>query len=81
MSDADMTALQNAQAVEASKLFLTQMIAHHEGAITMVKELFSSKGAGQDEIVFRFATDVEADQIAEFDPAFVRQSVHYLLVH
>jgi uncharacterized protein (DUF305 family) len=35
MSEADMTALQNAQGVEASKLFLTQMIAHHEGAITM----------------------------------------------
>jgi uncharacterized protein (DUF305 family) len=37
MSDADMTALQNATAVEASKLFLTQMIAHHEGAITMAQ--------------------------------------------
>ena len=35
MSDQDMTALQNAQGVEASKLFLTQMITHHEGAITM----------------------------------------------
>jgi uncharacterized protein (DUF305 family) len=37
MSEADMTALQNAQGVEASKLFLTQMIAHHEGAITMAQ--------------------------------------------
>jgi uncharacterized protein (DUF305 family) len=37
MSDADMTALQNAQGVEAGKLFLTQMIAHHEGAITMAQ--------------------------------------------
>ena len=35
MSEQDMTALQNAQGVEAAKLFLTQMIAHHEGAITM----------------------------------------------
>ena len=35
MSEQDMAALQNAQGVEASKLFLTQMIAHHEGAITM----------------------------------------------
>ena len=33
----DMTALQDAQAVEAAKLFLTQMIAHHEGAITMAQ--------------------------------------------
>jgi uncharacterized protein (DUF305 family) len=37
MSEQDMTALQNAQAVEAGKLFLTQMIAHHEGAITMAQ--------------------------------------------
>ena len=37
MSDEDMTALQNAQGVEASKLFLTQMITHHEGAITMAQ--------------------------------------------
>ena len=37
MSGADMTALQNAQGVEATKLFLTQMIAHHEGAVTMAQ--------------------------------------------
>ena len=38
MSDQDMAALQNAQGAEASRLFLTQMIQHHEGAITMAKE-------------------------------------------
>ena len=37
MSNADMTALTDAQGVDASKLFLTQMIAHHEGAITMAQ--------------------------------------------
>jgi uncharacterized protein (DUF305 family) len=37
MSDADMTALKDAQGVDASKLFLTQMVAHHEGAITMAQ--------------------------------------------
>jgi uncharacterized protein (DUF305 family) len=37
MSEQDMTALQNAQGVEASRLFLTQMIEHHEGAITMAQ--------------------------------------------
>jgi uncharacterized protein (DUF305 family) len=41
------------------------MIRHHEGAIAMVKELFSHAGAGQDETVFQFASDVEADQSAE----------------
>lgn len=38
MSEQDMAALQNAQGVEAAKLFLTQMITHHEGAITMAQD-------------------------------------------
>ncbi|MDH6197498.1 uncharacterized protein (DUF305 family) [Mycobacterium frederiksbergense] len=38
VSEADMTALRNAQGVEAAKLYLTHMIAHHEGAITMAKD-------------------------------------------
>ncbi len=37
MSDADMAALQNAQGAEAGRLFLSQMIEHHEGAITMAQ--------------------------------------------
>jgi uncharacterized protein (DUF305 family) len=37
MSAEEMTALQNAQGVEASKLFLTHMITHHQGAITMAQ--------------------------------------------
>jgi uncharacterized protein (DUF305 family) len=38
MSEADMAALQNAQGAEASRLFLEQMITHHEGAITMAQQ-------------------------------------------
>jgi uncharacterized protein (DUF305 family) len=37
MSPADMQALQRAQGVDASKLYLTQMNKHHQGAITMVQ--------------------------------------------
>src|ERR1700682_1304708 len=37
MSEQDMTALKDAQGVDAAKLFLTQMISHHEGAITMAQ--------------------------------------------
>lgn len=37
MSQQDMTALTDAQGVAATKLYLTQMIAHHEGAITMAQ--------------------------------------------
>jgi uncharacterized protein (DUF305 family) len=37
MSEEDMAALQNAQGVEAAKLYLTQMVKHHQGAITMAQ--------------------------------------------
>ena len=43
------------------------MIQHHQGAITMVDQLFGSQGAGQDETVFQFASDVYADQTTEID--------------
>jgi uncharacterized protein (DUF305 family) len=42
MSEEDMTALQKAQGVEASKLFLTQMIQHHQGAITVAQNEIDS---------------------------------------
>lgn len=38
LSEEDLAALGNAQGVEAAKLFLTQMIAHHEGAVTMAQD-------------------------------------------
>src|SRR5690606_15871926 len=49
------------------RLFLQYMIRHHRGAVTMVEELFATDGAGQDEDVFRFATDVQVDQRTEID--------------
>ena len=47
------------------RLFLEFMIRHHEGALTMVKELFATPGAAQDSDVFAFASDVDADQRME----------------
>jgi uncharacterized protein (DUF305 family) len=41
------------------------MIQHHRGAVSMVQDLFGSYGAGQDEIVFKFANDVSVDQTTE----------------
>jgi uncharacterized protein (DUF305 family) len=57
--------LDSARGMEFDRLFLTFMIQHHLGAITMVNELFGSKGGGEEEIVFRFASDVYADQTTE----------------
>ena len=47
------------------RLFLEFMIRHHEGALTMVAELLATNGAGQETDVFRFASEVDADQRAE----------------
>jgi uncharacterized protein (DUF305 family) len=46
-------------------LFLTGMIQHHTGALTMVAELYATPGAGQDPVLFDFATDIDNTQRAE----------------
>ena len=60
-----MGALRNAMGAEFDHLFLTGMIQHHNGALTMVKDLFDTAGAGQDADVFNFATDADNSQRAE----------------
>ena len=59
--------LDQARGAAFDRLFLTFMIRHHQGAITMVEKLFGSHGAAQDEIVFKFASDVHVDQITEIE--------------
>jgi len=56
--------LDRARGPEFDRLFLSFMIQHHQGAITMVNQLFG-QGAGEQETVFRFASDVFADQSTE----------------
>jgi len=60
-----MDALKNAKNEEFDRLFLSGMIQHHNGALTMVKDLFDSAGAGQDAELFNFATEVDSGQRAE----------------
>lgn len=67
LNEAEMAALRKARGHEFDRLFLVGMIKHHEGAITMVEELFASHGAAQDDEVYVFAADVFADQTAEID--------------
>jgi uncharacterized protein (DUF305 family) len=47
------------------RLFLTFMIQHHRGAVSMVQKLFATPGAARDETVFKFANDVSVDQRTE----------------
>ena len=60
-----MAALRKANGDEFDHLFLTGMIQHHNGALTMVRDLFDTAGAGQDAELFDFATDVDSGQRAE----------------
>ena len=59
-----------ARGPEFDRHFLTYMIQHHRGAVSMVKELFTAYGAAQDETVFKFANDVEVDQTTEITRMF-----------
>jgi uncharacterized protein (DUF305 family) len=65
LTQEQMAALRKAKGVEFDHLFLTGMIQHHNGALTMVKDLFETAGAGQDAELFNFATDVDTGQRAE----------------
>jgi len=67
LNDEELARLDKARGSEFDRLFLNAMIRHHQGAITMVDELFATAGAGQDETVFRFASDVYADQTTEIE--------------
>ena len=60
-----MEALGKAKGASFDRLFLSGMIQHHNGALTMVKDLFDTAGAGQDAEMFDFATDADNTQRAE----------------
>jgi uncharacterized protein (DUF305 family) len=67
LTQAEMKRLAAAKGAEFDRLFLQGMIKHHQGALTMVKQLFETPGAGQDAEIFAFASDVDADQSMEID--------------
>jgi uncharacterized protein (DUF305 family) len=67
LTETQMTELDQARGGEFDRLFLTYMIQHHKGAVTMVKDLLGTYGAAQDETVFKFANDVSVDQSTEID--------------
>jgi uncharacterized protein (DUF305 family) len=62
-----MKALERATGPAFDHLFLTGMIQHHTGALVMVQDLFDTPGAGQDAVLFDFATDVDNTQRAEIN--------------
>ncbi len=65
LTEAQLEELERAKGPAFDRLFLTSMIQHHRGAVAMVKELYGTPGAAQDETVFKFADDVGVDQTTE----------------
>jgi len=65
LTQAQLEELAAAFGTEFDRLFLTGMISHHGGAVTMVTDLFAADGAGQDEAVFKLASDIQVDQLTE----------------
>ena len=63
----DLAQLDKARSADWDTLFLKAMIRHHEGALKMVDELFESHGAMQDEDLYKFVSDLYADQTAEIE--------------
>ncbi len=66
-SPQQMKALAAAKGVEFDRQFLTLMIAHHEGALTMVKDLLKSPGSAADPVLFQFVNDIETEQKSEIE--------------
>jgi uncharacterized protein (DUF305 family) len=67
LNDKQLAELDKARGADWDRLFLKAMIAHHQGAITMVNELLASNNAAQDDIVYRMSSDVYADQTTEIE--------------
>lgn len=67
LNEEELKQLEKARGKEFDRLFLKFMIKHHEGAISMVNDLFKSYGAAQDDSLYQFASDVFADQTAEIE--------------
>jgi len=63
----DLAQLDKARSADWDTLFLKAMIRHHEGALKMVDDLFESYGAMQDDDVYKFVSDMYADQTGEIE--------------
>jgi len=67
LTESQLKQLDDARSKEFDRLFLTFMIQHHRGAVTMVNDLFGTNGAAQDITVYKMASDISADQTTEIE--------------
>jgi uncharacterized protein (DUF305 family) len=62
-----LNALNKAKGQEFDRLWLTAMIQHHQGALTMIKDLLAVPGAARNDNIFKFVSDMNADQGIEIE--------------
>ena len=67
LTEEQLAELDEARGADFDRAFLTYMIPHHEGALSMVDQLFDSFGGAQDDFVFKLASDIYADQTTEIE--------------
>ncbi len=66
-SHEEMEALAASSGEDFDRMFLSLMIAHHEGALVMVDELLDEQGSAQDPAFYEFVSHVKTDQTAEIE--------------
>ena len=67
LTPVQMDQLAAAKGTPFDRLFLQFMIQHHQGALTMVQQLYGTPGAAQDDMIFKFTSDMNADQTIEIE--------------
>jgi len=67
LTEQQLAQLDSAHGPDFDRLFLTFMIQHHRGALTMVRALIDTPRAARDGLLFQIASDISADQTAEID--------------
>ena len=67
LTEEQLAQLDSARGPDFDRLFLTDMIQHHRGALTMVRALVDTPRAARDGQLFQVASDISADQTAEID--------------
>jgi len=67
LTEEQLARLDSAQGPDFDRLFLTDMIRHHRGALSMVRALIDTPRAARDGLLFQVASDISADQTAEIE--------------
>jgi uncharacterized protein (DUF305 family) len=67
LTETQLKQLDDARGKDFDQYFLSFMIQHHQGAVTMVQDLFGTYGAAQDVSVYKLASDISADQTTEIE--------------